>query len=113
MGEQRDEDEALRPKTRPDARVVLVCEKMHVQRLLEEWEGANRPSVARATKTAMAWFPPLASRWAARTLHAHAESVGARLAFFGDLDPQALHSFAASAPAAAKRCCGASARPCR
>jgi hypothetical protein len=43
----------------------------------------------------LAWFPPLASQWAARTLHAHAESVGARLAFFGDLDPQALHAFAA------------------
>jgi hypothetical protein len=31
----------------------------------------------------------------ARTVHAHAEALGARLAFFGDLDPQALHSFAA------------------
>jgi hypothetical protein len=43
MGEQRDEDEELRLNTRPDARVVLVCEKMHVQRLLEERAGRADP----------------------------------------------------------------------
>ncbi len=95
VDERPDEFEQVRLKARPDARVVLVCEKMHVEKRLEEWEGANRPSIAHATKTALAWLPPLASGWAARLLYSHAESLGARLAFFGDLDPQGLHSFAA------------------
>lgn len=95
VDELPDEFEHLQLKTRPDARVVLVCEKMHVEKLLYEWEGAGCPSVAHATKTALAWLPPLASRWAARMLADHAKSLGARLAFFGDLDPQALHAFAA------------------
>jgi hypothetical protein len=95
VDERPDEYERLRLKVRPDARVVLVCEKMLVEKLLDEWDGSSRPSVAHATKTALAWVPSLASKWAMRTLHAHAESVGARLAFFGDLDPQALHAFAA------------------
>jgi hypothetical protein len=93
--ERPDEYEHLQLKTRPGARVVLVCEKMHIEKLLYEWEGSSRPSVAQATKTALALLPSLASRWAARTLHTHAKSLGARLAYFGDLDPPALHSFAA------------------
>jgi hypothetical protein len=95
VDERPDEFEHLKLKTRPDARVVLVCEKMHVEKLLYEWDGPRRPSVAHATRTALAWVPPLASSWVARTLRDHAHSLGAGLAYFGDLDPQALHSFAA------------------
>lgn len=92
--ERSDEFERLHLRTRPDGRVLLVCEKMEVQSRLDDWKG-RRPSVAHATKTALAWFPPLASRWVARTLQSHAASLRAPLAFFGDLDPQALHAFAA------------------
>jgi hypothetical protein len=93
--ERPNEHEHLHLKAWPDARVVLVCEKMFVEKLLYEWEGAKRPSVAHKTRTTLALAPPLASRWVARTLHDHAKSLGAKLAFFGDLDPQALHAFAA------------------
>jgi hypothetical protein len=93
--ERPDSDEHLQLKAWPDARVVLVCEKMLVEKLLWDWEGAKRPSVAHATRTTLAFALPLASRWVAHTLHDHAKSLGAKLAFFGDLDPHALHAFAA------------------
>jgi hypothetical protein len=61
VDERPDEYEHLRLKTRPDARVVLICEKMHVEKLLDEWPGPGQRSVAHATKTALAWVPSLAS----------------------------------------------------
>jgi hypothetical protein len=53
VDEGPDEFERLRFNTRPDARVVLVCEKIYVEKRLDEWEGASRPSVAHATRTAL------------------------------------------------------------
>ena len=45
--------------------------------------------------TAFAWTLPLPTAWACRILAAHAKTLKAPLLFFGDLDPQALHLFAA------------------
>lgn len=84
----------LRLHARPDARVVLVCEKAFVSDLAREWRGPRRPSAAEIAKAAVAntAWPP--SRWAARALEEHARASRAHFAYVGDLDPQALHSFA-------------------
>jgi translation initiation factor IF-3-like protein len=95
--ESPGEYERLTLQTREDTRTLLVCEKTHVQTLLDTWTeslGSERASVAHRTKPALAWVGPLASTWAALTLKEHAESLRVPLAFFGDLDPQALHAFA-------------------
>ncbi len=79
---------------RADARVVLVCEKGHILDAIDTWRNSERPSVAHAWKASLAWAPSLPSRWTSRILASHAKDVGAPLAYFGDLDPQALHAFA-------------------
>ena len=79
-------------RAREDAKVVLIGEKEAVLRPLDDW--TEGPSVVHRAKVSFASFPPVASRWTARFLKAHAKDVGAPLVFFGDLDPQALHSFA-------------------
>jgi hypothetical protein len=78
-----------------DSRVVLVCEKTVVRDAADTWDGAERPSAAHDAKAGLAWVRPLPSAWSARALHEHAKRLRVPLAFFGDLDPQALHFFAA------------------
>lgn len=78
----------------PDAKVVVVCEKMAVCDLLNRWASSKQPSVAHTVRASVAWMTPLPSAWACRTLRAHAADVRAPLVFLGDLDPQALHAFA-------------------
>jgi hypothetical protein len=89
------ESQRLTLQTVEDARVLLVCEKLLVQNQLETWNAPGEPSMVHRTRAALAWVPALPSRWVAETLVAHAKALGARLFFFGDLDPQALHAFAA------------------
>ncbi|HEX3344611.1 MAG TPA: hypothetical protein VHS09_08555, partial [Polyangiaceae bacterium] len=57
--EGHQEEERLMLLTRPDAQVVLVCEKMHVLSALDEWVGPRLPSVAHAARAALSWIPPL------------------------------------------------------
>ena len=87
--------ERLFLRTRPDARVVLVCEKMNILEASDAWSASDRPSAAHTAAAAVAWVPPLPSKWTCRTLYDHARRLKAPLVFFGDLDPQALHLFAA------------------
>jgi hypothetical protein len=87
--------ERLMLRARHDARIVLVCEKPVVLEAADAWSSPKRPSVAHATRAALAWIPPLPSAWACKTLRDHAKGLRAPLAFFGDLDPQAIHLFAA------------------
>ena len=82
-------------RTRADAQVVLVCEKMVILDAVDRWADSKHPSPAETSKAALAWTPPLPSRWCCRTVVDHAKGLRAPLVFFGDLDPQALHSFAA------------------
>ena len=95
MEETPDPDECLILQARPDARVLVVCEKRSIEDLLGDWSGPRRPSMAHVERYALAWFPPIASGWTARVVESHAKSLGASVAFVGDLDPQALHAFAA------------------
>jgi len=94
-GDGPDEFERLTLYSRPDARVLLVCEKKVVFDAVDHWAGPKRPSVAHASAAALARVSPLPSEWACRTLYDHAARMNAPILFFGDLDPQALHVFAA------------------
>jgi hypothetical protein len=87
--------ERLFLRTRPDARVLLVCEKMVVLEAADTWSASDRPSAAHTAAAALSWVQPLPSAWTCRTLYDHAKRLEAPLLFFGDLDPQALHLFAA------------------
>ncbi len=93
--ETSDPDDCLILQALPDAHVLVVCEKRAIEAMLSESLGPGRPSIAHVERCAVAWFPRLASKWTARVLGSHAKLLGAPLVFFGDLDPQALHAFAA------------------
>jgi hypothetical protein len=92
---EEDDAEPVTLLAREDAKLLLVCEKTVLLALVDEWVKPERkPSVAHRAKASLASYPLVASRWTARFLKAHAKDVGAPVVFFGDLDPQALHSFA-------------------
>jgi hypothetical protein len=95
VGMPADGFERLMLRTRPDARVVLVCEKTIVLEAADAWSASDRPSAAHIAGAALAWVQPLPSAWTCKVLRDHAKGLKAPLAFFGDLDPQALHLFAA------------------
>jgi len=78
-----------------DARVLLVCEKTVVRDAVDVSRYGAPARVTHSAKAALAWVRPLPSAWTSRALHDHAKRLKAPLAFFGDLDPQALHFFAA------------------
>ena len=85
----------LELRTQAHARVLLICEKMVIQSALTHWPGPRQPSIVHQSRAALAWSLPLASAWIARSVREHARSIDAPIVFFGDLDPSALHSFAA------------------
>ncbi len=90
--------ELLSLQTRADARVLLICEKPVIQDAVAKWPEPHepgKPSVVHGGKAALAWYAPLASAWIARSVRDHARSIDAPILFFGDMDPHALHSFAA------------------
>jgi hypothetical protein len=95
MDEAVGEFESAYLQTRPDARVVLVCQKMSLLSAVQKWADPRRPSAAHVARAALAWVPPLASRWTCRLLQQHARLLKSPILFLGDLDPQALHAFAA------------------
>jgi hypothetical protein len=95
VGSPADGFERLVLRTRPDARVVLVCEKWPALEAADAWSASDRPSAAHLAAAALASVQPLPSAWTCKTLRDHAKGLKAPLAFFGDLDPQAFHLFAA------------------
>jgi hypothetical protein len=80
---------------RRDARSLVICEKDCLRRWLEEWAGPDAPSVAHARRLATATMHPAASTWSLATVTAHAQSLGVKLGYVGDLDPSSIHHFAA------------------
>lgn len=76
-----------------ESRVLIVCEKNGTATALEGW-CEKVPSFAYAHRAAIATTYWLPLRRSVEALSAYARQAQAPIAWFGDLDPQAIHSFA-------------------
>jgi transposase-like protein len=94
-GSEDAELERLTVRSGPGARSLLVVEKIAALDAVDAWQGSRRPSIAHESSAALAHVWRLPSRWTCRAVREHAAMLRVPIAFFGDLDPQALHAFAA------------------
>jgi len=93
-GAKPDRYERVTIRTWVESRALLVCEKTSVLEALDEWKDPKHPSFSFTERVSLATTPWLPSGRAVGTLAAHAREARVPIAFFGDLDPQAIHWFA-------------------
>ncbi len=94
-GREPDVFEVVRLRALATPRVLVVCEKLSVMDLLDDMKSLRKPSLAHAKRLSLASVPWLPSRQAVEVVSTYARKANVPVAFFGDLDPQGLHTFAA------------------
>ena len=73
--------------------MVRAAHTLYALEALDEWKN-RKPSFSYTERVSLATMPWVPSRQAVGTIAAHAREAHVPIAFFGDLDPQAIHLFA-------------------
>ena len=94
-GPKTDPLERVELRALASARALVVCEKEVMLVALDDMKSLRKPSLAHAKRLSLAKVPPLPSREAVDVIVDYARDARVPVAFLGDLDPVALHAFAA------------------
>lgn len=94
-GSRPDVFERVRLNALATPRALVVCEKHVLMVLLDDMKSLKKPSLSHAKRLSLATIPWLPSRQAVEIVTTYARHARIPIAFFGDLDPQGIHTFAA------------------